>query len=94
MRTWILAAVGGGLLFFTALAVLFFFGYWIPNDPSPTQYPVRGIDVSAHQGRIDWKRVAAGGIRFVYLKATGRLFSSEPPGCSGSGSGLRRLSFL
>jgi lysozyme len=70
MRTWILAAVGGGLLFFTALAVLFFFGYWIPNDPSPTQYPVRGIDVSAHQGRIDWKRVAAGGIRFVYLKAT------------------------
>jgi lysozyme len=36
---------------------------------------VRGIDVSHHQGEIDWPRVAGAGIRFAYLKATeGRDF--------------------
>ena len=36
---------------------------------------VRGIDVSHHQGEIDWARVAGAGIRFAYLKATeGRDF--------------------
>ncbi|WP_082620984.1 glycoside hydrolase family 25 protein [Nocardioides sp. Soil796] len=31
---------------------------------------LRGIDVSHHQGAIDWPRVAADGIDFAYLKAT------------------------
>ena len=31
---------------------------------------MRGIDVSHHQGEIDWKRVAGAGIRFAYLKAS------------------------
>ncbi|MBX3172201.1 MAG: lysozyme [Candidatus Eremiobacteraeota bacterium] len=30
----------------------------------------RGIDVSAHQGRIDWPTVAAAGIEFAYIKAS------------------------
>jgi lysozyme len=35
----------------------------------------RGIDVSRHQGRIDWPAVARAEIRFAYLKATeGRTF--------------------
>src|SRR3546814_10959451 len=29
-----------------------------------------GIDVSHHQGAIDWARVAADGVEFAYLKAT------------------------
>jgi lysozyme len=29
-----------------------------------------GIDVSAHQGRIDWNRAADDGITFAYIKAT------------------------
>jgi len=33
-------------------------------------FPVRGIDVSAHNGDIDFEAVAADSIRFVYLKAT------------------------
>ncbi len=41
----------------------------------PNGYSVYGIDVSHHQGRIDWKRVAASSegeypLRFVMLKAT------------------------
>src|SRR5437762_9211764 len=50
--------------------VLCFFGIWIPNKPSEARYPVRGIDVSHHQGDIDWKSAKAFGIHFAYLKAT------------------------
>lgn len=33
-------------------------------------YPIRGIDVSAHNGRIDFDSVAADGIDFVYIKVS------------------------
>ena len=49
---------------------LCFFGVWIPNAPSRSQYPIRGIDVSHHQGPIDWAAVKASGIQFAYIKAT------------------------
>lgn len=42
---------------------------WL-NMPSFRHYPVQGLDVSAHQGKIDWKRVAQGPWSFVYLKAS------------------------
>ena len=48
----------------------YLFGLWIPNYPKSSEFPMRGIDVSAHQGEINWKSVAKTGIRFVYLKAT------------------------
>ena len=58
-----------------ALAVLVtgalcFFGIWIPNEPSRQKYPIRGIDVSHHQGGVNWNQVRADGIRFAYIKAT------------------------
>ncbi|MFS8214836.1 glycoside hydrolase family 25 protein [Paenibacillus sp. S29] len=38
----------------------------------------QGIDVSHHQGNIDFKKVAADGISFVFIKATqGRSFRSK-----------------
>ena len=44
---------------------------WVQlNRPDPAQFPVRGIDVSHHQGEIDWAKVAGAGVRFAYLKAT------------------------
>jgi lysozyme len=49
---------------------LCFFGIWIPNAPRRSQYSVRGIDVSHHQGQIDWSAVKAFGIQFAYVKAT------------------------
>lgn len=49
---------------------LCFFGIWIPNAPSQVQYPIRGIDVSHHQGAIDWAAVKSSGIQFAYIKAT------------------------
>ena len=44
---------------------------WVQVDaPDEAGVPVRGIDVSHHQGEIDWPRVAAAGIRFAFIKAT------------------------
>ncbi|MEV0458504.1 GH25 family lysozyme [Catellatospora methionotrophica] len=37
---------------------------------APGGYPVTGIDVSHHQGDIDWDKVADRGAKFVYAKAT------------------------
>lgn len=39
-------------------------------EPDPARYPVRGIDVSHHQGSIDWQAVAGDGVTFAYLKAS------------------------
>jgi lysozyme len=39
--------------------------------PSLEDYPLQGIDVSHHQGSIDWKKLAAqANVRFVIMKAT------------------------
>ncbi|PLP61355.1 lysozyme [Mesorhizobium loti] len=47
-------------------------GYWYFKAFSPDrqEYPVRGIDVSHHQGKIDWRRVAADDVAFAVIKAT------------------------
>lgn len=39
-------------------------------DPSEARYPVRGLDVSHHQGAIDWHRVRASGRSFAFIKAS------------------------
>lgn len=39
-------------------------------EPDPTVYTCRGIDVSAHNGDIDFSKVAADGYRFALVKAT------------------------
>lgn len=58
------------VLVLAAAAGLFLLGWWIPNRPSTKDFPVRGIDVSHHQGMIDWKVVAKSGLQFVYIKAS------------------------
>ena len=40
---------------------------WHPDD---ARYPSQGIDVSHHQGAIDWKLLPAQGVDFAYIKAT------------------------
>jgi lysozyme len=39
-------------------------------SPSAERYPIRGLDVSHHQGAIDWAAVASEGWQFAWLKAT------------------------
>ncbi|MEO6172446.1 MAG: GH25 family lysozyme [Arenimonas sp.] len=40
------------------------------NYPDKKEFPIRGIDVSHHQGHIDWKKLAAQDVSFAYIKAT------------------------
>ncbi len=51
-------------------AVSWLKGWWIPNRPDPDKYPVRGIDVSHHNGAINWKKVKLSGVQFAFIKAT------------------------
>ncbi len=44
--------------------------YIVFYEPNRTAYPVRGIDVSHHQGAIDWPKVASDDIAFAFIKAT------------------------
>lgn len=39
-------------------------------DVERSRYPVIGVDLSAHNGNVDFARVAASGVDFVFLKAT------------------------
>lgn len=39
-------------------------------DVNRDRYPVRGVDLSAHNGVVDFDSLAAAGIDFVYLKAS------------------------
>lgn len=40
------------------------------NIASAEPYPIKGFDVSHHQGDIDWKKISPQQYQFVYLKAT------------------------
>jgi lysozyme len=48
------------------------------TTPSPRRRLVRGVDVSHHQGVIDWVRVRRDGIEFAYLKATEGSSFTDP----------------
>ncbi len=72
----LLLVTGTGLI-----AVVWAFVFWVKNlETAPparphvrpsSSYVVRGVDVSHHQGAIDWNRVAASGdVQFAWMKAT------------------------
>lgn len=60
LASLVLAALvgAGGLIYFHTFS------------PDRDRFPVRGIDISHHQGRIDWRRVAADDVAFAVIKAT------------------------
>ena len=62
-----LLGFGLGGLFAVGAFVAATAGWWTPW--ASVQY-VQGVDVSAHQGRIDWDALARADVRFAYIKAT------------------------
>jgi lysozyme len=68
--------LNGVVLALAVLGLVAFAALVRRSDPTPDVYPVAGIDVSHHQGAIDWKAVAESDVAFVFMKATeGRDFS-------------------
>jgi lysozyme len=63
-------------------------GRWRPWERS---YPTQGIDVSHHQGKIDWSRLPSQGVDFAYIKASeggdhrDRLFAANWSGARRAG---------
>lgn len=62
---------------FLCIVALALAGYFLLDQgyiwfvyPDKTSYPVRGIDLSNHNGEVDWDRVRETDVSFVFLKAT------------------------
>ena len=53
-------------------------GWFLLNNPSREQYPIRGVDVSHYQGDIDWEVLSRQDIWFAYIKAC-LLYTSPSP---------------
>jgi lysozyme len=70
MKKGIVIAVPLLALFCIVVIWGYLLGYWRFNYPDKGKYPVRGIDVSHHQGAVDWDLVKGQAIDFVYMKAT------------------------
>lgn len=50
-----------------------------PNvSVAKVEYPIQGIDVSNHNGAIDFNKVAADGVAFVYVKASEGVGYEDP----------------
>jgi lysozyme len=55
----------------TVLLTGLFWFVFVPNWRPPLRDGERyGLDVSAHQGEIDWRRVASDNVEFAYIKAS------------------------
>lgn len=67
-RRWALLAVAGTLALGAVLVVVI--GLWRPDEPSRVLFPLRGLDISHHQGTIDWDELARTGVDFIYVKAS------------------------
>jgi len=52
------------------IMLLLYLGIIRFNYPSLTQFPIQGVDVSHHQGSIDWLQLKSPSIRFAYIKAS------------------------
>lgn len=68
-RKWVL--ISGSVLLLSSLLTALWWFAWLPTWRPPLREGERyGIDVSIHQGDIDWMQVAEDGIDFAYIKAS------------------------
>ena len=69
--------IAAAIVFLAVIGLLIGSAFWafrqFRNTPlfvDPERYPIRGIDISRHNGEIDFEKVAASGIEFVFIKAS------------------------
>lgn len=65
----VLIAAGAILIFIIPFCILVWNGVILLNGASAAKYPVRGVDVSAYQGDIDWEELSSQNISFAFIKA-------------------------
>src|SRR5690606_2275403 len=66
----LLVALTGTVVVLALGAVLVWHGLVWPNRLFAARYDVRGVDVSAWQGTVDWPTIARQDVDFAYVKAT------------------------
>ena len=66
----LLAALAGLAFLIASGYLLYIRGFVRFNYPSAARFPIRGIDVSHHQGEIDWTAVKASRVEFAFIKAS------------------------
>ncbi len=63
------------VVFISLLVWAIYSGWLFFNYPSEDKYPIRGIDISHHNGVVNWRELSKEKLAFVYIKATqGRDF--------------------
>jgi lysozyme len=65
-----LVAVLLGLAGIAAIALGGGYTHYLGYEPASERFPVRGIDISHHQGTIAWGVLRRNHVRFAYMKAT------------------------
>lgn len=69
----VLAAAGFiGVAVLLVWAAIFAWHHFIETPPyiDPQRYPVNGVDISAHNGNVDFNRLHEAGIQFAFIKAS------------------------
>jgi len=69
-RRALLIAGAAVVVVLAVLAALVWSGVLWPNRVTAAKFAVRGVDVSAYQGEIDWPTLASQDIDFAFVKAT------------------------
>lgn len=73
LRVWM--AIGALISIAAICGALFYQGILHVHRPSRERFPIQGIDVSVHQGEINWAQIDRRSVNFVFIKATeGRDF--------------------
>ena len=67
---WACGILGGMGILLGTLFALIWNGIILLNHPSMEEYPVRGVDVSSYQGKIDWQTLSSQNLSFAFIKAT------------------------
>ena len=66
----LLAALAALAFLIAGAYLLYTRGFIRFNYPDAARFPIRGIDVSHHQGPIDWMAVKAARVEFAFIKAS------------------------
>ncbi len=79
-RKTILVATASAATFFVMVAALIglFDRPTPPKKAAIADYPIAGIDLSAHNGTVDFRKAKTAGIKFVILKASEGLSFTDP----------------